>query len=401
MTHSSSFLLPIPPADDNGPALTYALVVLNQSLPRFTPLLWKAAQLHVCADGGANRVYDELPHVFPHEDASDVRKRYKPDVIKGDMDSIRSEVRDFYTGLKLPEQRKPRKLWDVRTEHNQERVAAGISSAEKWAPVGPETRIARRINAEGLGLGAEKGTPEKARVVPRLAHTNSEPGYVLWWQVSFQSSLLDRCSVGAVQLGNLGYILKRPRGAYLFVKLDVLGLWFKLFDLCGYEQDEERMILLFEKGKCKFCFNLAYGPVLLQSGMVPVPNWSSAGPFAQSLSPGAQPSNGLASVYGIFTDGLSFFNRLSQDVILLLLAFPLVLQVSHPPGWNSMQINIASSPLGLPLRPLLGVLPFSCLVPISLPKLPSGFVRWTFKIPFVIITNDSSSSGMGFSPGKN
>ncbi|KDP28141.1 hypothetical protein JCGZ_13912 [Jatropha curcas] len=98
MTHSSSFLLP-PVSTDNCSSLTYALVVLNQRLPRFAPLLWKHAQLRLCADGGANRVYDELPMFFPDEDALDVRHRYKPDVIKGDMDSIRGEVLDFYTSL--------------------------------------------------------------------------------------------------------------------------------------------------------------------------------------------------------------------------------------------------------------------------------------------------------------
>ncbi|KAJ4727662.1 Thiamine pyrophosphokinase [Melia azedarach] len=95
MTHSSSFLLPT----DSRPSLTYALVILNQQLPRFTPLLWKHAQLRLCADGGANRVYDELPQLFPHENPLDVRNRYKPDLIKGDMDSIRTEVRDFYASL--------------------------------------------------------------------------------------------------------------------------------------------------------------------------------------------------------------------------------------------------------------------------------------------------------------
>ncbi|XP_007050883.2 PREDICTED: thiamine pyrophosphokinase 1 isoform X2 [Theobroma cacao] len=98
MHHSSTFLLPTIPSD-HRPSLTYALVVLNQNLPRFTPLLWKHAQLRLCADGGANRVYDEMPRLFPQEDASDVRRRYKPDVIKGDMDSIRTEVLDFYTSL--------------------------------------------------------------------------------------------------------------------------------------------------------------------------------------------------------------------------------------------------------------------------------------------------------------
>ncbi|KAL3827834.1 hypothetical protein ACJIZ3_016636 [Penstemon smallii] len=95
MTHSSTFLLPNPPADD-GPALTYALVILNRRLPRFTPLLWKHAQLRMCADGGANRLYDELPQLFPEEEALAIRKRYKPDLIKGDMDSIREEVLQFY-----------------------------------------------------------------------------------------------------------------------------------------------------------------------------------------------------------------------------------------------------------------------------------------------------------------
>lgn len=44
-------------------------------------------------------MFDEMPQLFPHEDVSDVRNRYKPDVIKGDMDSIRTEVLDFYSNL--------------------------------------------------------------------------------------------------------------------------------------------------------------------------------------------------------------------------------------------------------------------------------------------------------------
>ncbi|GAB2295448.1 cAMP-dependent protein kinase subunit [Dionaea muscipula] len=105
MHHWTSFLLPSTSLDV-GSLPNYALVVLNQRLPRFTPLLWKHAQLRVFADGGANRVYDELPQLFPHEDAFDVRQRYKPDVIEGDMDSIRSEVLDFYkdNGCKVIDQ---------------------------------------------------------------------------------------------------------------------------------------------------------------------------------------------------------------------------------------------------------------------------------------------------------
>jgi thiamine pyrophosphokinase len=97
MTHSSAFLLPSAPAD--AAATTYALIVLNQRLPRFAPLLWSRARLRLCADGGANRVFDGMPELIPDEDPAEVRERYKPDVIKGDMDSIRPEVMEYYSNL--------------------------------------------------------------------------------------------------------------------------------------------------------------------------------------------------------------------------------------------------------------------------------------------------------------
>ncbi|KAF4366695.1 hypothetical protein G4B88_010770 [Cannabis sativa] len=101
MSHSSTFLLPtIPPSVDPRPPLSYALIVLNQRLPKFAPLLWEhAAKLRLCADGGANRLYDDFPLFFPHQCPSEVRNRYKPDVIKGDMDSVRGDVLDFYKNM--------------------------------------------------------------------------------------------------------------------------------------------------------------------------------------------------------------------------------------------------------------------------------------------------------------
>ncbi|XP_076915860.1 thiamine pyrophosphokinase 1-like isoform X2 [Bidens hawaiensis] len=56
----------------------------------------RAATLRVCADGGANRLFDDMPLFYPH---ADIRQRYKPDVIKGDMDSIRPDVLNFYRNL--------------------------------------------------------------------------------------------------------------------------------------------------------------------------------------------------------------------------------------------------------------------------------------------------------------
>lgn len=102
MTHCSSFLLPptITDAVNGSLPTTYALIILNQRLPRFTPLLWQHAKIRLCADGGANRLFDNMPELFPHEDdVSVIHERYKPDVIKGDMDSIRPDVLNFYKNL--------------------------------------------------------------------------------------------------------------------------------------------------------------------------------------------------------------------------------------------------------------------------------------------------------------
>ncbi|KAK3260542.1 cAMP-dependent protein kinase subunit, variant 2 [Cymbomonas tetramitiformis] len=65
------------------------LVVLNYNLPKFTPSVWSR-------DGGANRLFDDLPGHFPNESADAVRKRFVPDVIVGDLDSLRPDVRAFY-----------------------------------------------------------------------------------------------------------------------------------------------------------------------------------------------------------------------------------------------------------------------------------------------------------------
>ncbi|CAK8544334.1 unnamed protein product [Lathyrus sativus] len=101
MSHSSTFLLEPenPNADSSSISLTCALIVLNQPLPKLTPLFWDHAHIRVCADGGANRLYDEMPLLLPGQDPFQIRSEYKPDAIKGDLDSIRTEVLDFYAKL--------------------------------------------------------------------------------------------------------------------------------------------------------------------------------------------------------------------------------------------------------------------------------------------------------------
>ncbi|EAY73981.1 hypothetical protein OsI_01865 [Oryza sativa Indica Group] len=78
MVHSSTFLLPKLHQPANSPAK-------------------KAAKLRICADGGANRIFDEMFQMTNDPDYESTRKRYIPEIIEGDMDSIRPEVKQFYS----------------------------------------------------------------------------------------------------------------------------------------------------------------------------------------------------------------------------------------------------------------------------------------------------------------
>ncbi|TBU32502.1 thiamine pyrophosphokinase [Dichomitus squalens] len=70
-----------------------ALIILNQ--PFSFPLLrrlWYSSAWHACADGGANRLHDLLKD----HDGKDIRHLYTPDLIKGDLDSLRVDVQLYY-----------------------------------------------------------------------------------------------------------------------------------------------------------------------------------------------------------------------------------------------------------------------------------------------------------------
>lgn len=60
------------------------------------------ATTRICADGGANRLYDQLPAMLPGVDPSVARDSHLPDLIKGDLDSVRQDVTDFYTSKGIP-----------------------------------------------------------------------------------------------------------------------------------------------------------------------------------------------------------------------------------------------------------------------------------------------------------
>jgi len=80
----------------NGVNRRHALIILNQ--PFRLPLLfrlWKSSQWHCCADGGANRLFDSF-------DTAEERNKYFPDLITGDLDSIRPQVREYYSSYGVP-----------------------------------------------------------------------------------------------------------------------------------------------------------------------------------------------------------------------------------------------------------------------------------------------------------
>ncbi|KAF8206516.1 hypothetical protein K438DRAFT_1963544 [Mycena galopus ATCC 62051] len=65
------------------------LVILNQPFSGgLFHRLWNSSQWHCCADGGANRLFDAL--------TASQRPLFLPDLIKGDLDSIRNDVKEFY-----------------------------------------------------------------------------------------------------------------------------------------------------------------------------------------------------------------------------------------------------------------------------------------------------------------
>ncbi|KAF2870804.1 thiamine pyrophosphokinase [Massariosphaeria phaeospora] len=77
----------IPPPD---------LLILNQPIASFAAFsrLWRHSQYRLCADGGANRLYDMFDGELEPQ-----RKLFLPDSIHGDLDSLRGDVRAYYAML--------------------------------------------------------------------------------------------------------------------------------------------------------------------------------------------------------------------------------------------------------------------------------------------------------------
>ena len=77
------------PRDSHSPLAVIALNSPDLSCALLDEL-WKAADVRVCADGGANRIFDGIQ--AEQRDASD---DWLPHAVKGDIDSLRDDVRAY------------------------------------------------------------------------------------------------------------------------------------------------------------------------------------------------------------------------------------------------------------------------------------------------------------------
>ncbi|KAI8144862.1 thiamine pyrophosphokinase 1-like protein [Fennellomyces sp. T-0311] len=100
----------------------YALIIVNQPiyhLPTFERL-WANATLRYCADGGSNRLFEAYKH-DPNK-----REQYLPDEIRGDLDSMRPDVRAYYESKSV-------KITQVTEQESTdfEKVVALVDEKEK------------------------------------------------------------------------------------------------------------------------------------------------------------------------------------------------------------------------------------------------------------------------------
>ncbi|THH09650.1 hypothetical protein EW146_g8628 [Bondarzewia mesenterica] len=79
---------------ESGSKKARALIILNQPFSEtLLQRLWQSTSWHCCADGGANRLFDLFSS---REDGEFQRADFIPDLVKGDLDSLRDDVRKYY-----------------------------------------------------------------------------------------------------------------------------------------------------------------------------------------------------------------------------------------------------------------------------------------------------------------
>jgi thiamine pyrophosphokinase len=110
MSSPTHWSLPFLQTRDEASRSKTALIILNQPFSKaLLRRLWHATDWHCCADGGANRLHDVLngdrgdaidttttATTTTASGAADRVDDYLPDLLKGDLDSVREDVRRYY-----------------------------------------------------------------------------------------------------------------------------------------------------------------------------------------------------------------------------------------------------------------------------------------------------------------
>ncbi|ETW83088.1 hypothetical protein HETIRDRAFT_163496 [Heterobasidion irregulare TC 32-1] len=97
---STPFLLPLSEAEISDSTGNRALIILNQPFSEsLFSRLWQSTSWRCCADGGANRLFD----LFASDEAAEERRSlHLPDLVKGDLDSLRDDVQQYYAMKGIP-----------------------------------------------------------------------------------------------------------------------------------------------------------------------------------------------------------------------------------------------------------------------------------------------------------
>lgn len=84
--------------EQNDTGSDQGLIILNQPITNGTVFkrVWLYSTIRVCADGGANRLYEYF------SDDEETRQKYLPNCITGDLDSLRPEIKEYYENLNVP-----------------------------------------------------------------------------------------------------------------------------------------------------------------------------------------------------------------------------------------------------------------------------------------------------------
>ncbi|KAK3070608.1 thiamine pyrophosphokinase [Teratosphaeriaceae sp. CCFEE 6253] len=88
---------------------TAGLIILNSPISEFSYLqrLYQRTCFRVCADGGANRLYDAVTSQSESSDWEAALRSLVPDLIHGDLDSLRDTVRKRYEHIGVEVSRDP------------------------------------------------------------------------------------------------------------------------------------------------------------------------------------------------------------------------------------------------------------------------------------------------------